>query len=78
MLKTFAAASLLAAASLGLAGCDNTADDAAPVAEDTAMEPAPVEPMPSDTLSPAPTDTASPAPTDTASPSPTGTATTTY
>ena len=70
MIKTLATASLLAVASLGLAACDNTADDAAPVVEDTAMEPAPVEPMPSDTLSPAPTDTASP--------SPTGTATTTY
>ena len=77
MLKTFTAASLLAVASLGLAACDNTADEAEPMAEDTMMEPAPVDtatPLPTDTMSPSPTDTASP--TDT--PSPTGTATTTY
>jgi hypothetical protein len=77
MLKTFTAASLLAVASLGLAACDNTADEAEPMAEDTLMEPAPVDtatPLPTDTGTPSPTDTASP--TDT--PSPTGTATTTY
>ena len=77
MLRKFAAASLLAVASLGLAACDNTADEAEPMAEDTMMERAPVEPMPTDTMSPMPTDTASPMPTDTMSPTatPTGTST---
>jgi hypothetical protein len=78
MIKTLATASLLAVASLGLAACDNAADDTEPMAEDTAMAPAPVEPMATDTASPLPGDTASPAPTDTTSPEPTGTATTTY
>jgi hypothetical protein len=76
MLKTFNAASLLAVASLGLAACDNTADEAEPMAEDTtAMEPAPVDtatPLPGDTGAPMPGDTASPtgtaSPTDTATP----------
>ena len=74
MLKTFTAASLLVVASLGLTACDNTADEAEPMAEDTLMEPAPVDtatPLPGDTGAPMPGDTASP--TDTARP--TGTAT---
>ena len=67
MLKTFTAASLLAVASLGLAACDDTPEEPAPVVEDTTMEPAPI-----DTATPLPGDTATPSPTDTA---PTGTAT---
>ena len=78
MRKILAAAPLLAAVAFGLAACDSTADDAEPMAEDTTMEPAPVEPMPTDTMSPMPTDTASPTPTDTMSPEPTATATTSY
>ena len=75
MLKTFTAASLLAVASLGLAACDDTPDDAV-VEDTTAMEPAPIDtaaPLPGDTASPLPGDTTTPSPTDTASP--TGTAT---
>lgn len=78
MLKTFTAASLLAVASLGLAACDNTAEEAEPMAEDTLMEPAPVDtatPLPGDTATPLPGDTTTPAPTVTATPTDTATPT---